>query len=200
MPWFSFHGGHCGQFCRHAAGDLAAIVQRAFDVGCTTYGLSEHCPRERAQDLLSDETDLKPHDLRRLFDAYVAEAVRLQSEWAGRLEVLVGFETETVPPADWICSMRELRESMPVCDYIVGSVHHVAGRCIDSTAEATAQVASDMGGREALQIAYFDQVAQVAQALRPEVIGHFDLEHIFRERDRSPGPIALHDHLCAEPR
>ena len=31
MPWFSYHGGHSGQFCRHAKDMLAAVVER-FDL------------------------------------------------------------------------------------------------------------------------------------------------------------------------
>ena len=175
VPWFSYHGGHSGQFCRHATGDLEAVVQSAAEAGFTTYGLSEHCPRTRNEDLLPDETDLTPDDLIDLFDAYVAEATRLQSEWLGRLEILVGFETEAVPPAGWITRMRALRESVPSCDYVVGSVHHVAGHCIDSTPDATARVADALGGRESLHGAYFDLIAELAIELRPEVIGHFDL-------------------------
>ena len=27
MAWFSFHGGHSGQFCPHAEGELAAVLE-----------------------------------------------------------------------------------------------------------------------------------------------------------------------------
>jgi histidinol-phosphatase (PHP family) len=175
MPCFSYHGGHSGEFCRHARGELAAVVARAAAAGFTTYGLSEHCPRSRAEDLFPDESDLAPADLDRLFAAYLAEATRLAGEWADRLEVLVGFETEAVPPASWAGDMRSLRASLPRCDYVIGSVHHVGGVCIDLSAERTREAAEACGGRQALEIAYFDLVAEVAEALRPEVIGHIDL-------------------------
>jgi len=35
MPWFSFHGGHSGEFCRHANDNLDAVVKRAVESGAT---------------------------------------------------------------------------------------------------------------------------------------------------------------------
>ncbi|MEM9487993.1 MAG: histidinol-phosphatase HisJ family protein, partial [Myxococcota bacterium] len=175
MPWFSYHGGHSGQFCRHAKGQLADVVARAAAAGFTTYGLSEHCARNRLEDRYPDELDLSPADLHRMFADYVATASRLADEWHDRLEVLVGFETEVLPPASWAAAMDELRASLPRCDYIIGSVHHVSGICIDCTPKMTAEVAELVGGRAALEVAYFELVAQVADTLRPEVVGHLDL-------------------------
>src|SRR5438105_7706030 len=63
MPWFSYHGGHSGQFCRHAKGELEAVVERAIATGFTHYGLSEHCPRYRSEDLFPGEEDLGPAGL-----------------------------------------------------------------------------------------------------------------------------------------
>jgi histidinol-phosphatase (PHP family) len=175
MPWFSYHGGHSGQFCRHAKGQLADVVARAADAGFSTYGLSEHCPRWRRMDMWPDEEDLDPTDLERMFNEYIAEATRLRDDYAGRLEVLVGLETEVVPPESWQEIMPDLRQSVAECDYIIGSVHHVRGKCIDLSPEATAVVMEEVGGREALEVEYFDLVAQVAEVLRPEVLGHLDL-------------------------
>lgn len=175
MPWFSYHGGHSGQFCRHARGELAAVVARAAEVGFTTYGLSEHCPRGRPEELFPDESDLTPADLEAMFAAYLGEAARLREQWADRLEILVGFETEALPADGWADAMRRLRASLPACDYVIGSVHHVRGICIDMNSETTRRAADAVGGQEALELEYFDLVAEVAAELRPEVIGHIDL-------------------------
>src|SRR5262245_50345788 len=98
MPWFSFHGGHSGQFCRHAKDDLAAVVDRALELGFTHFGLSEHCPRYRIDDVFPEEDDLGPDGLIRLFDAYAAHARTLRERVGDRLQLLIGFESEHLPP------------------------------------------------------------------------------------------------------
>jgi len=174
MPWFSYHGGHSGEFCRHAKGDLEAVVERAVAAGFTHYGLSEHVPRYRAVDLFPGEEDLTPDDLVRTFQAYAARARALRERFAGELDLLVGFETERLPPGDWAQRMRELRLRFAP-DYIVGSVHDVDGHVIDFSADATRAVAEVVGGVEVLQTRYFDAVAELVSELRPEVVGHIDL-------------------------
>ena len=174
MPWFSYHGGHSGQFCRHAKGQLQPVVQRAIELGFTHYGLSEHCPRYRKEDLLVGEEDLTPEDLARTFEAYAEHARSLREQVAGKLDLLVGFETERLPPDGWQDRMGELRRRFKP-DYIVGSVHDVDGLVIDYSPQATQEVADAMGGSEALQLRYFDAVADLVKTLAPEVVGHIDL-------------------------
>ena len=181
MAWFSYHGGHSGQFCRHARGSLSAVVDAALAAGFTTYGISEHGPRDRVRDLFADEEGLAPDDLHRMFADYLAEARRLRDEHADRIELLIGFETEVVPPDDWPERMRGLRAGIPDLDYVIGSVHHVGDHCIDERPERTAEAAAAAGGSEELRRAYFELVARVASELRPEVLGHFDLIRKFEE-------------------
>jgi len=174
MPWFSYHGGHSGQFCRHAKGELDAVVERAIEAGFTHYGLSEHCPRYRSDDLFPGEEDLGPTGLIDAFNAYAAHARALRERVGDRLQLLVGFETERLPPEDWVTRMRALREQVAP-DYIVGSVHDVQGHVIDFSAEKTRDIATQLGGTEQLQGLYFDALSELVQALRPEIVGHIDL-------------------------
>jgi histidinol-phosphatase (PHP family) len=190
VPWFSYHGGHSGQFCRHAKDTLAAIVERAIAAGFTHYGLTEHCPRYREQDLVNEESDLGPPDLIATFERYVAEALALRDRYADRIEILVGFETERLPPESWPERMRTLRESAAF-DYIVGSVHDVDGRFVDYKPEETRALAAALGGTEALQIRYFDAVADLVETLRPEVVGHIDLVRKFELSGAAFGPRVL---------
>jgi histidinol-phosphatase (PHP family) len=188
MPWFSYHGGHSGQFCRHAKGELERVVERAVEAGFTHYGLSEHVPRYRAQDLFPGEEDLTPADLVRTFEAYAAHARSLRERYADRLDLLVGFETERLPPGDWVTRMRELRRQFAP-DYIVGSVHDVDGHVIDFSADGTRAVAEALGGVEVLQTRYFDAVADLVTQLRPEVVGHIDLIRKFDGPTPSFSPL-----------
>ncbi len=174
MAWCSYHGGHSGRYCLHAHGNLADVLQAAYARGFSHYGLSEHAPRFRPQDLFPEEQGLRPDQLLEMFYAFVSEARALQLQWQGRMEVLVGMETERLPPESWATAMTDLRSQCQL-DYLVGSVHHVNGICIDFAAETTAQLARDLGGPAALQIHYFEAVAELVQVLRPEVVGHLDL-------------------------
>src|SRR6185295_16088033 len=117
-----YRGGHSGEFCGHAKGQLSAVVQAAIDAGFSTYGLSEHAPRFHVQHLYPEEAGLVPADLARTFERYVRTALELRERHADRLELLIGFETEALPVESWVAKMRKLRESAPF-DYIVGSVH-----------------------------------------------------------------------------
>lgn len=181
MPWFSFHGGHSGDYCRHARGKLADVLEAARARGFTAYGLTEHGPRFQPADLFPDEAGLTPADLAAAFARYLDDADGLRRETAPGLEVLVGFESEVVPVATWPRLMGDLRSDARI-DYVVGSVHYVEGQCIDLSAERTAEVARALGGREALQLAYFDAVTAMVETFRPEIVGHIDLIRKFDGR------------------
>jgi histidinol-phosphatase (PHP family) len=191
MPWFSYHGGHSGEFCGHAKGKLEPVVQRAIEAGFTHYGLSEHCPRYRDQDLYSDEAALgmTPASLLATFRAYIDEAFMLRERYADRIQVLVGFETERLPPGDWLARMRELRALAPF-EYMIGSVHDVDGVWVDYKREVTEALAEQVGGRARLQARYFDDVADMVRALKPEVVGHIDLIRKFEGAEASIDPAA----------
>jgi histidinol-phosphatase (PHP family) len=179
MVWFSYHGGHSGEFCGHAKDTLRAVVERAIEVGFSTYGLSEHCPRVRKQDMYPEESALTPSDLQRLFSEYVVEARKLQQEYADRIELLVGFETEALPEDSWPQLMAQVKAQHDF-DFFIGSVHSVAGTFIDFKQEATEALAEGMGGWDALCTAYFDEVANLVSTLQPPVVGHIDLIRRFR--------------------
>lgn len=183
MAWFSYHGGHSSRYCLHAHGNLADVLETAYARGFTHFGLSEHAPRFRVEDLFPEEKHLQPEQLPQMFGAFVAEARALQQHWHGRMEVLVGMETERLPPERWAAAMAGLRSEFQL-DYLVGSVHDVDGICIDFSAETTAQLARELGGPAALQTRYFDAVADLVAALQPEVVGHLDLIRKF------DGPLA----------
>lgn len=174
MVWFSFHGGHSGEFCRHAKDSLEAVVERAVAAGFTHYGLSEHAPRFRAEDLFPDEQDLGPEGLVALFRKYAGEAARLRDAYRDRIALFVGFETERLPPGDWATHMREIRASAPF-DFVVGSVHDIDGMVVDVSPERTEAIAGVLGGREAMQIRYFQALAELVDTLKPEIVGHIDL-------------------------
>lgn len=174
MVWFSHHGGHSGQFCKHAQNTLREVVDQAVALGFTSFGLSEHCPRFRQQDLYEEERPLTPADLEAHFRAYIVEARELQAEYADRIELLVGFETEALPEDNWHRAMAAISAQHDF-DFCVGSVHSVNGTFIDYKPELNQRLMEQLGGWEPLCIAYFDEVARLVEAIRPSVVGHLDL-------------------------
>lgn len=58
MP-FSHHS-HSGQFCRHASGTLEEVVLEAIRQRFEVYGLTEHVPRYRLDDLYPEEVSSFP--------------------------------------------------------------------------------------------------------------------------------------------
>jgi len=178
MARVSIHGGHSGQFCSHAQDTLESVVQAYVDQGFAWVGLTEHMPPPQDAFLYPEERQagLTAVTVAERFDAYMTEARRLQQAYAERLEILVGFETEGMPGA--IPLARKLIERHGP-DFIVGSVHHVNTIPFDCSEEAYRQAVAAVGGIEALYCAYFDRQHQLIEALKPEVVGHFDLIRIF---------------------
>lgn len=52
------HHSHSGQFCKHAAGLLEDVVVEAVRQGFEVYGLTEHVPRYRNEDLYPEEVTI----------------------------------------------------------------------------------------------------------------------------------------------
>ena len=177
-PLVSVHGGHSGQFCGHAVDTLEEIVAEYHRQGFAWVGLTEHMPpaADRFRYVEEEQAGLRAADLRARFDLYIKTARRIQDEYRGKMAVRVAFETECHTGA--IDLARDLvQEYRP--DYVVGSVHHVHDRMIDFSPELYLEAARECGGVDALYCAYFDQQYELLSALRPGVVGHFDLVRIF---------------------
>ena len=178
----SLHGGHSGEFCDHAEGTLREILEAAVAAGYHTFGVSEHVPRSAERFLYAEERD-RGWDMAKItadFERYAAVLTPLAEEFADRLTVLRGFEAEVIPTETYCEQMRGYRErrlsdDRPVFDYCVGSVHYVREHQIDGPPENWARAAEALGGPEILAVRYYETVTEMVEALRPEVVGHFDL-------------------------
>jgi histidinol-phosphatase (PHP family) len=173
----SLHGGHSGEFCEHAEGSLREILEAAHQAGYTVFGVAEHMPRAEARFLYPKEIEWgwTPQTLEEIFDRYAHTITQLADEFADRLTVLRGFEIEVVPEDRYVDLVRGYRERYGF-DYIVGSVHYLHGASIDGYSEQSFQdMMAQVGGMEEVAVQYYHKVAAMAQAVRPEVIGHLDL-------------------------
>ena len=193
-PWaVSLHGGHSGEFCDHGTGTLRAIVDAAIARGYRTFGVAEHAPRYDARYLYPEEVAMgwDIEKVQRDFEAYARESAELVKENC-RLPIvdcrlknensaaspafclLRGFEAEVVPAGDYGRLMNELRVRHGF-DYVVGSVHWVNDLITDHSKAKFDEAAAKCGGQEALAVRYYEQVAEMIEAIRPEVVGHLDV-------------------------
>lgn len=109
-----------------------------------------------------------------LFEAYFQEALRLQKAYASQIKLLIGLEI------DWIRSSSKtfidgLLDTYQF-DLFVGSVHHVHTIPIDHSHELYVKAWDQSGGIEKkLFEQYFDLQYEMLKALKPPIVGHFDL-------------------------
>ena len=182
------HGGHSGEFCEHAQGRLRDVLEAAVKAGYHTFGVSEHAPRVEDRFLYPSELE-KGFTAARLeedFENYASTIAALSEEFADRLTVLRGFEAEVVPGDSYCDAMLGYRSRFGF-DYMVGSVHYVDEVSIDLTKGHFDRLVQRHGGLEELALRYYETVAEMVEALRPDVVGHLDLIR------RHAGPAAKLD-------
>lgn len=172
MPWS--HHSHSGQFCGHASNTLEKCIQAAVEKGLTTFCLTEHIPRPEG-DFYPEEADHHTEaSLVKLFDDYYHEARRLQQAYAEQIQIFVGFETEWIRESS-LTMIQELLAKYSM-DLFVGSVHHVHAIPIDYDTSSYHEARGAAGGTdEQIFGDYFDAQYAMLQALKPPVVGHFDL-------------------------
>lgn len=115
-----------------------------------------------------------PETLRQLFHDYYNEAQRLREAYEDQFQIFIGFEGEWIRDSTLTDIQGLLNEH--TFDLFVGSVHHVHTIPIDMD-YGRYHAARDISGGtdEKLFEGYFDAQFALLQALRPPVIGHFDL-------------------------
>ena len=194
---------HSGQFCSHAVGTLEEVVQQAIRQGFSTFGLSEHIPRYRRQDLYPEEVRSRPllhrqrthyhvlqvelgvEALAVKFEEYIVEAHRLKSFYAPQIKLLVGIETEYINEEGLGLLEQLLERHGDLIQYLVGSVHHCSERPIDFDKAQFNSLLAKLDGASStdrfsqLFEIYFDNQLKLMQRLKPAVIGHFDLCRLY---------------------
>ena len=174
----SVHGGHSGEFCTHARDSLEGIIKAYIDRGFEWVGITEHMPPLEDRYLYPEEVaaGLNAARIYERFQRYIKTCRELQHLFSSRIQVFLGFETETYDGTEPVIK-RLLREFKP--DYIVGSVHHVADVGFDYSPNEYNKAVELTGSLDTLYCQYFDAQYKMITALQPQVVGHFDLIRIF---------------------
>ncbi len=172
----SLHGGHSREFCDHARSSLQEMLESAVQAGIHTFAVTEHAPRIDRRFLYPNEVAMgwTVDTLIDNFYRYAHTMPAVIDAFADRLAVLKGFEIEVVPSAGYVAMMRDYRARYGF-ELMVGSVHYVQEISIDGSVEEFEQAMDACGGLEPLAVRYYQTVAEMVQALQPEVVGHLDL-------------------------
>ncbi|KAK6504644.1 histidinolphosphatase [Arthrobotrys musiformis] len=203
MP-FSHHS-HSGQFCAHAKDSLESCILQAISKNLRVFCLTEHMPRADPRDFYPEELELgiTPQDEIERFAEFYKTAVALRDKYKEEISIFIGFEVDYVRPS-MLSEIKKVQETYHF-DMFIGSVHHVDEIPIDFSEElfnraieaveavdAGADIAeayhkgtkierfpqtqvTEAKGEERLFEVYFDTQYEMLTALKPPVIGHFDL-------------------------
>lgn len=134
------------------------MVLAAISAGMDTLGFSHH-----------SYTPFDTSYCIRDYGAYRAEAERLKGAYAQKIALLVGVELDL------------FGQRPPECDFVIGSVHYLKEGekyyPVDLSPAAFASAVGEAfcGDFYAAAERYFEQVAQLAVQVSPDVYGHFDL-------------------------
>lgn len=114
--------------------------------------------------------------------AYLVEAQRLQDIYAPQIHILIAFEAEFIRPS--YTPFVQSLASPPCIDYFIGSVHHVHGIPIDYDAATYTRALNASAGasEERLFEDYYDLQHEMLLALKPRIVGHFDLIRLLSEQ------------------
>ena len=112
--------------------------------------------------------------LDKIFDDYYSEATRLREKYNDQLRLLVGFECDWIRPSSEYL-IKNLIDRYRF-DLFIGSVHHVHTIPIDYDQPLYDHARELSGGTdEKLFQDYFDLQFEMLKALKPPIVGHFDL-------------------------
>ncbi|MCM3338994.1 histidinol-phosphatase [Paenibacillus sp. MER TA 81-3] len=116
---FDLHTHHFR--CGHADGNIRDYIEAGIKHRLHVIGISDHTPY-----FGSDEEQPFPNIAmaKGELSNYVDEVLQLKQEYAGRIDVLLGIESDFFP--EYAELYREVLSRYPF-DYIIGSVHNTSG-------------------------------------------------------------------------
>ncbi len=154
----------------------------------TTFCDGKNTPREMADAAIEcgmDTLGFSGHSFTDFDDSFClreplkfAEAIKeLKKEYEGRLHILLGAEADFYGEVPY------------ECEYTIGAVHYVKAKGIyypiDHTARQQNALYQDAYGGDVLSgvAAYYDTVAEMAAALKPSLVAHFDVITKFNQKE-----------------
>lgn len=160
---FDFHTHHSR--CGHARGTIRDYIEAAIEKGLDMIGISDHSPY-----FASEEDRLYPTIAmaKSTFPEYIDEVLQLKREYEGKIEVLLGVESDFFPKDVEI--YRKQYERYPF-DYIIGSVHYVDGISIFKKDRWEGLTEKE---RVQTKEEYYQLIEQSAKSGMFQILGHID--------------------------
>ncbi len=160
---FDLHTHHLR--CGHADGNIEDYIKAGIDAGLQAIGISDHSPYfYHEEDQPSPGIAMARSD----FANYVDEVLRLKAKYEGRIEVLLGMESDFFP--EYADDYRKAYEGIPF-DYLIGSVHQVGGVSIFNR-NRWKNIHESKHPDE--KRSYYDLIAQSARSGMFDILGHID--------------------------
>ena len=160
---FDLHTHHSR--CGHAEGSIEDYIQAAIAAELQVIGISDHSPY-----FASNEDHPNPGITmaRSSFGDYIDEVLRLKTKYAGKIEVLLGMESDFFP--EHIEAYRQAYANVPF-DYIIGSVHLSGGVSIFNRNRWNGLTEEQKLEQKHL---YYDLIRQSASSGMFHILGHID--------------------------
>jgi len=160
---FDLHTHH--ERCGHAVGNIREYIDAAIDRDLNVIGISDHSPF-----FYSAEDQLHPKIAMGIkeFDDYVQEVLNLKKEYQGKIEILLGVESDFFP--NHVDIYKKYYSKYPF-DYIIGSVHFVNDISIFKR-DRWEGLKKEQKVRA--KESYYNLIQQSAKSGMFQIIGHID--------------------------
>ncbi|WP_059049543.1 histidinol-phosphatase [Paenibacillus senegalimassiliensis] len=160
---FDLHTHHFR--CGHADGNIRDYVEAAIAAGLSVIGISDHTPYFGSPE---DRPFPRISMGKQAFAGYVDEVLKLKKEFEGKIDVLLGIESDFFPEHAEV--YRNTLNQYPF-DYIIGSVHSVGGVSIFNENRWKGLSHAE---KIATKEAYYELIGQSARSGMFQILGHID--------------------------
>lgn len=160
---FDLHTHH--ERCGHAVESIRSYVEAGIKHGLQVIGISDHSPYfARKEDHPEPYIAMAKSE----FSRYVEEVLKLKQEYAGKIEVLLGVESDFYPEHADV--YRNVYEQYPF-DYIIGSVHQTNGVSIFNKNRWKGLPEAE---KIKVKETYYEQISLSAKSGMFQILGHID--------------------------
>lgn len=160
---FDLHTHH--ERCGHAEGQIRNYIEAAISEGLSVIGISDHSPYFGSEE---DQPYPSIAMAQSEFPRYIEEVIQLKEEYVGKIDVLLGVESDFFP--EHAERYQEIYDRYPF-DYIIGSVHQSGGVSIFNRNRW-----KRLNEQEKIQHKeeYYDLIQQSARSGMFQILGHID--------------------------
>ncbi|CAH0118412.1 MULTISPECIES: histidinol-phosphatase [unclassified Paenibacillus] len=160
---FDLHTHHFR--CGHADGNIRDYIEAGIRANLQVIGISDHSPYFGSEE---DQAQPRIAMAKSAFAGYVEEVLKLKAEYAGKIDVLLGVESDFFP--EQAETYRSIYKQYPF-DYIIGSVHYTSGVSIFN--KNRWKNLSDEEHRREKEL-YYEMIRDSARSGMFQILGHID--------------------------